>query len=132
MGIKKVRFRPHPSEDSQWYLRFIDKDFFIPDVSNLTDCLKSSSLVIGPTTTVFLESIYQGINYVIFEPSKNDYDVLDTPLVHPFTGSDKRIPVAKKVEELESMISNKIKVDASFFNDYIKTPFNIDFVKDLI
>ena len=131
-GVKRVRFRPHPSENSEWYLKFIDNDFFQVDQDSLPTSLGKSTIVIGPTSTVFLESIYHGVSYICFEPSKNDIDLINFKLVPPFDGSDERLPVAKNEEQFEQLIKDKAKVDVSIFNDYIKTPFDLNFVKTII
>jgi hypothetical protein len=132
LGVKHVRFRPHPSENSSWYLKYINKDFFILDRENIHKSLNNSSLVIGPTSTVFLESIYNGINYTIYEPSINDMDFINFKLVPPFDGSDSKIPLAKNEDDLANILKNKISVDKSFFNDYIKPDFDISFIKNII
>jgi len=131
-GVKHVRFRPHPVENSEWYFRFIDKDFYQVDHENLQKSLQKSTIVIGPTSTVFLETLYNGLNYVCFEPSWNDMDLINFELVPPFDGSDERLPVAKNEEQLEYIIKEKTKVDISIFNEYIKTPFDLSFVKSII
>jgi hypothetical protein len=131
-GVKRVRFRPHPSENSEWYFRFIDKDFYQVDQENLQKSLQKSTIVIGPTSTIFLETLYNGVNYVCFEPSWNDMDLTNFELVPPFDGSDERLPVAKNEEQLEYIIKEETKVDMSIFNEYIKTPFDLSFVKSMI
>ena len=131
-GVNRVRFRPHPSENSAWYLKFIDKDFFQVDNDNLLASLGKSTIVIGPTSTVFLEAIYNGLNYVCFDPCQNDISLSNSKLVPPFDGSDEKLPVAKNEEQLEQIIRDKTKVDARIFNDYIKTPFDLSFVKTMI
>lgn len=132
LGIDHVRFRPHPSENSAWYLKFIDKDFFQVDRGDLSNSLKKSTIVIGPTSTVFLEAIYYGVNYVCFEPCQNDIDLINFNPVPPFDGSDERLPMAKNEEQLEKILKDKTKVDVSIFEDYIKMPFDLSFVKSMI
>lgn len=132
LGVKSVRFRPHPSENTSWYMKFIDKNFFIIDNTTLIDSLNKSSLVIGPSSTVFIESLYYGSNYVIYEPTIEKKDIIDFELLSPFDGSDSRIIIAKNEYELKTIIKEKICSDMSFFGDYIKTPFDINFIKDLI
>jgi len=131
-GVNRVRFRPHPSENSSWYFKFIDKNFFQVDQESLPISLGKSTIVIGPTSTVFLEAIYHGVNYICFEPSKNDIGLINFKLVPPFDGSDVRLPVAENEEQFEQLIKDKAKVDVSIFNDYISTPFDLSFVKSLI
>ena len=131
-GVKRVRFRPHPSENSDWYLRFIDRDFYHVDDENLHKSLQKSTIVIGPTSTVFLETLYNGVNYVCFEPSWNNTDLTNFELVPPFDGSDERLLVAKNEEQLEYILKAKAIVDISIFNEYIKTPFDLSFIKTII
>jgi hypothetical protein len=52
-GIKSVRLRLHPSENSNWYLKFINIDFFKIDKDSLQDSIQNSTLIIGPTSSVF-------------------------------------------------------------------------------
>lgn len=132
LGIKSVRFRPHPSENENWYLKFINNDFFKFDKENIQKSIQKSSLIIGPTSTVLLESLYYGVNYVVYEPSLNNIDLTNCQLVPPFDGTDSKMPVAKNEDELEYLLKNKIRVDPTCFNDYISTPFNLSFVKNLI
>lgn len=132
LGVKSVRFRPHPSESDEWYLKFINNDFYKPDKDALVDSIKRSSLVIGPTSTVFLESLYYGVNYVVYEPSINNMDFLNSELAPPFDGSEPGIHVAKNEKELEYILKNKKKINTSFFGKYIKSPFDLSFINDLI
>jgi len=131
-GVKQVRFRPHPSENPDWYFRFIDPKFFKLDTLILSNSLNQSTLVIGPTSTVFLESIYYGVNYLVYEPTINDLDLVNFNPVPPFDGSNDKVPVAKNEQDLTDLLSDKISIDASVFNDYIQTPFDISFMKKLI
>jgi hypothetical protein len=131
-GVKNVRFRPHPCENYVWYYSFIDPDFFKLDVESLDLSLKRTSLVIGPTSTVLIESIYFRVNYLVFEPCNSNVDLFNYPLVAPFDGSDSRIPVAKTEEELNYLLKNKFEINPTFFSEYVKTPFDISFVKNLI
>jgi len=131
-GVKSVRFRPHPSENGDWYLKYIDKNFFHLDNKKLDDSLINSSLIIGPTSTVVLEAIYMGINYIVYEPVINDINLEGLTLVPPFDGSDNRLPVAKDEENLYEIIKNKAKIDISVWHDYIKTPFDISFIKNIL
>ena len=130
--IKHVRLRAHPSENIEWYLNYINKDFYEIDDENLSDSLKKSTLVIGPASTVLLESIYTGVNYIVYEPEIDNQYLMGRKTVPPFDGSDKRIPVAKDEETLYHIIKDHLKIDISIWNDYIKTPFDISFIKELI
>ena len=132
IGVKKVRLRVHPSENIDWYFKFIDRDFFVADNVLLRDSLKRSTLVIGPTSTVFLESIYYGVNYLVYEPASQNVDLSGFPLVPPFDGSDPKVPIAKNEAELLRMLKEKTLVDKTVFNDYVDTPFDPHEFIDLI
>lgn len=131
-GVKKVRLRLHPSAGKDWIYKFIDKDFFELDVLPLNASLKRSSLVIGPTSTVFLEAVHSGVNYLVFEPSENDTTLLNESLVPPFDGSEKDIPVAKNEQELAYNLKNNVMVNPEVLNGYISAPFDIGFLREII
>jgi len=132
LGVKKVRLRVHPSENIDWYFKFINKDFFVADKDGLADSLKKATLVIGPTSSVFLEAIYYGVNYLVYEPVVNGVDISGYPPVPPFDGSDPKVPVAQNENDLERMLKEKVIVDKTIFNDYIDTPFNINCIIERI
>ena len=111
-NINNVRLRLHPSENPNWYKRYIDNDFFKIDGENLKNSLEKSSLVIGPSSTVLLESIYYGVNYVVFEPTNdNGNSIINEEIVPPFDGSVEGIPVAKNENQLENILAKKNKFD---------------------
>lgn len=125
IGISKVRLRPHPSENVDWYLKYIDNSFFFKDNQDLENSLIRSSLVIGVTSTVFLEALLKGVNYVVFEPRlPNGMGVDNYPVVPPFDGSTQKVPSSKTEEELFEILQNKIKVDVSIISDYIDPHFD--------
>jgi len=132
LGVKSVRFRPHPSENGEWYHRFVDKEFFVLEKAPLVQALEDSSVVIGPTSTVMLEAFYHGRHYQVFEPVRDGKCMDNYPVCPPFDGADPRIPVAKTEDELRVFLKERRSADISFWNDYIATPFNLDFMKELV
>lgn len=130
--IKSVKLRMHPSENSSWYLQYIDTNFFLLDGLDLVSSIKGSTLVIGPTSTVFLESIYHGVNYLVYEPAIENVDLFKFDLVPPFDGSDSRVPVATNEDELISIIRERQVVDNALFYDYIKMPFDLNFFINIV
>jgi hypothetical protein len=120
-GVSNVTLCPHPSEDPNWYSNQLNDDFFTIGSESLPKLLKKSSLVIGPTSTVFLESLYYGVNYLVFEPIDSNISLVD-----PFDGSNDKIPIAKNEWDLYNIIENKIEVERSVFSEYISADFNID------
>ena len=128
-NVKQVKFRPHPSENIEWYYKFISKDFFQPDLNiNITESIKHSSLVIGSTSTSFLNSLMNNVNYIIYEPSNNNNDLLNFPLNPPFDNKDERAVVANSKEELFEKITNKSIVNKEILLDYIEPNFDLSFL----
>ncbi len=132
LGVKSVRLRPHPAENGEWYLNYVNRSFFKLDREPLVESLHKSTLVIGPSSTVFLETLYYGVNFVVFEPSFNNKDMINYQLFPPFDGSEKKVPVAKNDQELKEILLKKEGVDPNIFARYIKTPFDLSFMKKLI
>jgi len=132
LKVKKVRLRPHPSEDIKWYHRFVNSNFFEADILGLDDSLNNASLVIGPTSSVFLESMYRGVNYVVFEPLLNGKDMTSQFPVPPFDQSDNRVPVANDETSLQRILEHKLTVDTMILQEYIHPSFDVRFMKDLI
>jgi hypothetical protein len=132
LGVKRVRLRLHPSANTSWVYQYLDKSFFICDEAPLQSSLERSSLVIGPTSTVFLEALYAGVNYLPFEPAENGVTILNEQLVLPFDGSEPGVPVSFNTKELEYHLRNKSLTDRNILYDYISAPFDIHFLKDLI
>jgi len=132
IGIKSVRLRVHPSEDIYWYLKHVDPVFFIPDKDNLKASLTKSSLVITPTSTVFLDAMINGVSGVLFERPIDNKDPNSSPLVPPFDKSDERILVAHTEDELTEILLRKPQTNLSILGDYISPNFSIDFMKALI
>lgn len=125
-GVQRVRVRPHPSESKEWYRKFLDPDFFVLDNYDLNSSLKRSSLVIGPTSSVFIDATYNGVNYLVYEPNyKEGKDLFGNKIVFPFDGSDQRIFVANSESELIENIQDIKMHDLSFWPDYVHTPFDL-------
>ncbi|BFM42306.1 hypothetical protein CFS9_09470 [Flavobacterium sp. CFS9] len=132
LGVKKVRLRPHPSENIDWYHKYIEKDFFVFDTDDLKTSLTNSSLVIGGTSTTFLEALIEGVNYVVYEPLIEDTLIDGFYPVAPFDRSEKKVPVARSEEELEEILTKKVFVDLTILNDYISKEFKTDAVLNLL
>jgi hypothetical protein len=128
-NVKKVRFRPHPSENINWYYKYIDRQFFIPDTDPLPTSLSKATLVIGGTSTTFFESLIFGVNFIVYEPTQLNGKLLDGFLgVPPFDGSHKKVPVAKNSQQLTYILEEKLKVDNTILNEYIDNDFNLEII----
>lgn len=132
LGVKKVRLRFHPSANPEWHYKFIDRNFFELDTEPLSASLSKASLVLGPASTVMLEALYSGVNYLVFEPLEEGRTLLNEQPAPPFDGSDPRIPVARNEAELEQYLREKRMVNVDVLHEYIKTPFDIGFLKEMI
>jgi hypothetical protein len=130
-GVKKVRFRPHPFENSSWYEKNVDNNFFILDRDKLSISLEKTSLVIGSSSTVLLDALAHGVNYIVYEPIVDQLTLKNFRLVPPFDKSDARIVVATNEEELYNNIKSKNIIDPSVIKDYLGNEFNIDKVCSL-
>lgn len=127
LGVKSVRFRPHPSENSDWYFNFLDKEFFVLDEEpGFSNSVSSSSMVIGPSSTGFIESLNLGVNYVTFEPFYNDGSYLRYKLVPPFDKSDNRLLVATNKEDLKNILKANAVCDTDIVKDYLAEDFTLE------
>jgi len=132
IGISNVRLRLHQSDDICYYENNINTDFYKFDKNYLKKSLSESSLIIGPGSTVFLEALCYGVNYVIFEPSIDGIGMNNYKLCTPLIGDDPEIPVANSTNELKYILKLKISVNPNVLKKYMKTPFNLNAVKKII
>lgn len=132
IGVNKAYLRPHPSESYSWYEKFVDTSFYVKDELNLENSLKRATLVIGPISTTIIDSMYNEVNYVVYEPLVNDLTILGHMLTPPLDGKDKRFPVAHSEEELEDILINKKKIALEIYGEFSKTPRDIDFLSKII
>ena len=132
LGVKSVKFRPHPSENPKWYLKNLDNNFYSLDTQSIDTSIKNSSMVIGPISTVFFDAIANNKNYIVYEPLVNNKSAKNFELVPPFDGSDTRIPVANSESQLIALIKNKKIVNKDVLDDYTGGSFNFNKIKDII
>lgn len=131
LGINKVRLRLHPSVNKSWLLSFINRNFFILDTDTLETSIRKSSLVIGPTSTVCLQSMLLGVNYIVYELGNNKCDIHDFPLVPPFDGSDKDLIVTHNEDDLLYCLRSQCISNMSFIEKYVQ-PFDFTPVYKLL
>ncbi|WP_264553430.1 hypothetical protein [Flavobacterium sp. N2038] len=132
LGVKKARYRVHPSINKEWVHAFLDHTFYVRDDETLVMSLNRSSLVIGSTSTVLLDSLIQGVNYIIFEPKEEDQvNMTGFKMVPPFDGSEEKLMVANDEIELEKMLHFNAVTDYSLVQDYVQD-FDLTVLKELI
>lgn len=124
-GIKRARLRLHPSESAAWYRGFLGGDFYSFDSAPLGQSLKRATLVVGPTSTVFMEALMAGVSYLVYEPATGGRDVTNYPLVPPFDGSEAGVPRAGTPGELAGFIAAEKAAFPAALAPYLKTPFDL-------
>lgn len=122
LGIDKVKLRLHPSERREFYEDNLPDDFFIIEESSKEEVLSKASLVIGPTSTMILDTIKAGKNYVLFDPVFDGLTLEGMPLVEPFTG-ESFIKLSNSFEEIRNNITNPL-VNIDF--DKLNAFFEVD------
>lgn len=131
-GVKHAIFRPHPSENHEWYNKFIDTNFYTEDTLDLEKSIKHATLVVGPISTIIIDTLYHGVNYVVYEPIINNMTIQGHLITPPLDGSDPKFPVAHSEKDLESILIEKKKISIDYYGKLVKTPREIEFLKDLI
>lgn len=105
MGVNKAILRLHPSENEEFYLKNMPDDFFTIDKLSKDEALTQCSLVVGPTSTMVLDAIKKGKNYILFDPVFNGLTLEGMPLVSPFNG-DSFIKLSNNIEDIVFNINN--------------------------
>lgn len=131
MGVKKSRYRVHPSINKQWVHTFLDQDFYIQDNESLQDSLGHTSLVIGSTSTLLLDALIAGVNYIVFEPVENNINMMGCKSVPPFDGSEPKVMFCNTEAELEKMLKHNALTDYTLVHDYMQE-FDLRILKDII
>lgn len=126
IGIKKARLRAHPSENAEWYKKFIDTDFFEFDYLDLKSSIASATLVIGPISTVFIDAIVNNKNYTVYEPVIDGKTIYGYPIQPPLDGIDERIPVARSEFDLKCILVNGRSINPSVVSEFVGTRFDRD------
>lgn len=123
LGVKNATFRPHPSERMDWYLQHIDSTFYKVDSGErITKAISNSTLVIGPTSSVALEAIALGVNFICFEP----FDIYRKWLVPPYDGSDTDLVTCFSPDELRFNLINKNTSNQNLVRKYLDDRFSLD------
>jgi hypothetical protein len=105
LGVTKAQLRLHPSERKDFYEDGLPDDFFVINESSKEEVLLKTSLVIGPTSTMILDTIKAGTNYILFDPVFDGLTLEGMPLVVPFTG-ESFIKLSNSFEEIRNNIAN--------------------------
>ena len=132
LGIKKVRYRAHPIINNEWIHPLLDQDFYVRDTEPLITSLNRSSLVIGAHSTVLLEALIHGVNYIGFDPKQeNGFHMAGYRCVAPFDGTEEKLMLSDNEEDLEKMVRSNSMTDYSLVHDYIQD-LDISVLKEII
>jgi hypothetical protein len=132
LGVQKARYRTHPTMNKKWVHSFLDQDFYTQDTALLDASLNKSSLVIGTSSTLVLESLIHGVNYVLFDPKdENGINMSGHKSVSPFDGSEEKLVVTNTEDDLEKALKFNALTDYKLVQDYIQD-YDVAVLKELI
>ena len=133
VGVNHARLRLHPSENDNWYETFNYDGFYHLDKDDLSNSLAKSTLVIGPTSTVFVDAISSGVNFICFEPTIGSGETLNGfPLVPPFDGTESGIPIAFNAAQLQNLLQENTCVNDESISKYLSSNSNFNIIKEKI
>ena len=133
LGVIKASLRPHPSEAPEFYLKNLPDDFFSIEIVSKEESLAKATLVIGPTSTMLLDTIKAGKNYILFDPVFNGLTLAGDPLVPPFNGNS-FIRLSNDFLDMKANIENPdININSKKLNEFFAVNINdLDQIKKII
>lgn len=118
LGVVKASLRLHPSEDPDFYDKNMPDEFYSIEKQTKNESLLKATLVVGPTSTMLLDTIKAGKNYILFDPVTDGLTLEGAPLVAPFTG-DSFIKLSNDFVEMKQNIENpEININFKKLNDF--------------
>jgi hypothetical protein len=124
IGINHAILRLHPSENPEWYAKFMDKDFYSLDTNSLDYTLSHAKMVTGYISTVMLDTVLNDIPCYPFVIDKGS-NVYADELVPPFCDRHE-FPTACTVDELVENIKAERSVKREHFDGYVSPLFDIN------
>ena len=125
LGVKNARLRLHPSESKDFYNKNLIDDFYVIDDLGKLESLKKATVVVGPTSTMILDSIKAEVNYILYDP-KIDNKLLDNSgeLVSPFDGLS-FIKLSETIQDVKNNIEKpSVNIDVIKLSDYFEVDEN--------
>ena len=107
-------------------------DFYKKDDELLSNSLTKASLVIGPTSSVLIDSLYHEVNYVFYESVVNDMNLFGDKPIPLVELKDERLPIAHTEEKLKEILSKKKAIDPKIFEEFSKVPSDLRFLNHII
>lgn len=130
VGINHAILRLHPSENPDWYAKFMDKDFYTLDINTLDYTLSHAKMVTGYISTVMLDTVLNDIPCYPFVIDKEG-NIFADEIVPPFCNK-KAFPTANTVDELVDNIKNGRCVTKEHFNGYVNPTFDVGKITQFI
>ncbi|WP_423147461.1 hypothetical protein [Rubrolithibacter danxiaensis] len=129
-GVKSAKLRLHPAESTLFYQKNLIDNFYSIELINKSQALSKASLVVGPSSTMILDSLIAGVNYILYDPIIKDEIIAGAELVSPFDGSS-FIKLTKTFEDFQRHVTlPKTNIDFHLLKDYFEVN-NDDFQKFL-
>lgn len=122
VGVNHAVLRLHPSENPDWYAKFMDNSFYELDTNPLSYTIGHAKMVTGYISTVMLDTVLNGIPcypYVIDKDSNIFADII----VPPFCNKSE-FPTANTVKELADNVKMGHSVTKDHFEGYINPTFD--------
>lgn len=123
VGIEHAVLRLHPSENPDWYAKFMDKDFYTLDSQSLANSLGHAKMVVGYISTVMLDTVLNNIPCYPFVIDKEG-NIYADEIVPPFCNRP-NFPTAYTAEELSENIMKGRSVTKDHFDGYVNPVFDI-------
>lgn len=124
LGVTKASLRLHPSEAPDFYVKNMPDDFFSVEILSKEESLVKTTLVIGPTSTMLLDAIKAGKNYILFDPVFDGLTLEDAPLVAPFNGNS-FVKLSNDFLEMKANIENPdININFKKLNEFFAVNSN--------
>ena len=129
-GISHAVLRLHPSENPEWYAKFMDKNFYTLDTHPLGYSISHAKMVVGYISTVMLDTVLNEIPCFPFVIDKNGNCYADE-IVPPFCNKHE-FPTANTVDELTGNIRSGRCVTKEHFDGYVNPSFDISKITQCI
>lgn len=130
VGINHAVLRLHPSENPEWYSKFMDRDFYTLDTNPLGYTIGHAKMVTGYISTVMLDTVLNDVPCYPFVIDKAG-NVFADEIVPPFCNKPE-FPTANTVDELVDNINKGRCVTKEHFDGYVNPTFDITKITQFI
>lgn len=124
-GVNNARLRCHPAENPLFYKKHLPNNFYKIDTDSMQKSIENSTLIIGPSSTMILDSIKEGINYILYEPLIEGKTLTGFDFVPPFNGGS-FISITSCTESFKYNLNPENNIKWDLINDYINNEFSLN------